>query len=294
MTERKVDTLIVGAGITGLSAALAMGGDVLILEKETEPGGYCRSFRHGDWLWDCAGHFFHFRSDEMRQLFLRSLGPENVVEKRKCAGILYHGARIDAPFQTHLHQLPKEDLLDCLYDLVFREEKEHYDSFLAMLHGRYGRSVTEKFLRPYNEKLYACDLGTLDAGAMGRFFPQADLSGILAAWKQEQPEGYNSRFLYPKLGAGSFTDALYGRLDPSRVLLGRTLVSLEPQRHVAVDSAGQSYRYRRLINTSPLDRFLPLLGEGGKAAARRLSCNKVLVLNLGFEKKSPFRREHWL
>ena len=42
-----------------------------------------------------------------------------------------------------------------------------------MLYARFGRS-TPKFLIPYNEKLYATDLATLDKDAMGRFFPHAD------------------------------------------------------------------------------------------------------------------------
>ncbi len=41
-------------------------------------------------------------------------------------------------------------------------------------------SIAEKFLIPYNEKLYACDLpGRSDKDAMGRFFPHADLTGHL-------------------------------------------------------------------------------------------------------------------
>ena len=48
-----------------------------------------------------------------------------------------------------------------------------------MLYARFGRGIAEKFLIPYNEKLYACDLATLDKDAMGRFFPHADLTDIV-------------------------------------------------------------------------------------------------------------------
>lgn len=50
-------------------------------------------------------------------------------------------------------------------------EKLEYVSFLDMLYSQYGIEIVGKFLRPYNEKLYACDLNELDADAMGRFFP---------------------------------------------------------------------------------------------------------------------------
>lgn len=39
-----------------------------------------------------------------------------------------------------------------------------------MLYGKFGKSIVEKFLKPYNEKLYAVDLTKLDVDAMGRFF----------------------------------------------------------------------------------------------------------------------------
>ncbi len=60
--------------------------------------------------------------------------------------------------------------MNCLYDLFNKEEKETYDNFLDMLYGKFGKSITEMFLKPYNEKLYACDLTKLDKDAMGRFF----------------------------------------------------------------------------------------------------------------------------
>ena len=49
-----------------------------------------------------------------------------------------------------------------------------------------------------------------------------------------------------------------------------------------------------MVNTMPLNRFLRCTGRGQDAAlADRLSYNKVLVFNLGFEKKSEFK-EHWI
>ena len=71
----------------------------------------------------------------------------------------------------------KEEFIDCLYDLFHKEEKEDYDSFLDMLYGKFGKSIVEKFLKPYNEKLYAVDLKTLDKDAMGRFFAVCRHSG---------------------------------------------------------------------------------------------------------------------
>ena len=41
----QVETLIVGAGVSGLAAAAAFGGDYRILEADKEIGGYCKTVR---------------------------------------------------------------------------------------------------------------------------------------------------------------------------------------------------------------------------------------------------------
>ncbi len=58
---------------------------------------------------------------------------------------------------------------------------------------------------------------------------------------------------------------------------------------------GSEISYEYLINTSPLNRFLTLFDEEKKMheLQSRLSYNKVLVFNLGFNKKSKYTKEHW-
>ena len=293
--EVKVDTLIVGGGVSGLSAAAALRGDWLLLEREKALGGYCRTQRHDGFVWDWAGHFFHFRDGAAERFFRSCFAPGELLEIEKCTKILYRGRLIDHPFQTHIHELPKDEFLSCLADLLDRRETAAPGSFLDMLYERFGRAITETFLRPYNEKLYACPLSSLDAGAMGRFFPPAELSGLAAALRGEERVSYNSRFLYPRSGAGAFVEALSRTLPSERVRTGRALVCVDAQAHLAEDSAGDRYRYRTLINTTPLNRFLPLLaGQPYRAIGDTLSWNKVLVLNLGFAHKGPLTREHWL
>ena len=176
--------LIIGAGISGLTFANYTKNNYLILEKESEVGGYCRTIKKGDFIWDYAGHFFHFKTDEFKKLFLNEVNKDDIIHKDKCTKILYKNALIDYPFQTNIHELDKQDFIDCLYDLFNREEKENYNNFLDMLYGKFGKSIVEKFLKPYNEKLYACDLKSLDKDAMGRFFPYADIKQIINNMKK--------------------------------------------------------------------------------------------------------------
>ena len=53
--DRNVKYLIIGAGISGLTFANYADGDYLIIEKEKEVGGYCRTIKKKDYVWDYAG-----------------------------------------------------------------------------------------------------------------------------------------------------------------------------------------------------------------------------------------------
>ncbi len=286
--------LIIGAGISGLTFANYCKGDYVLVEKDSRVGGYCKTTKRNGYVWDYAGHFFHFKTEEFKKKFIEKMDKNDIIYNDKCTKILYKDNFIDFPFQTNIHQLDKEEFIDCLYDLFNKEEKEKYDNFLDMLYGKFGKSIVEKFLKPYNEKLYAVDLRKLDVDAMGRFFPYADKEAIIKNMRSSSVNSYNSSFLYPKNGAGSFIKILYDNLDKDKVLLNTKIDKINIKEKIATLSNGEKVKYNNLINTIPLNQFLKLLG-GYDDVVKRMSYNKVLVFNLGFNKKSPkFTKEHWL
>ena len=289
--------LIIGAGLSGLSYAyFSNNQDYLIVEKESEPGGYCRTIKNPKYVWDFAGHFYHFKRDKYKALFESLVEPDQIIHQTKNTKIFYKNQLIDYPFQTNIHQLPKEDFIDCLYDLFTKDADADYHDFLEMLYAKFGKSITEKFLRPYNEKLYATDLKNLDRDAMGRFFPYADFEAIIRNMKEAQAKTYNDTFLYLKKGTGYFIDKLYQKIDQSKVKLNTTVTKIDTKNHLATLSDGTTVKYQNLVNTIPFNQFLKLLDTTeATTLADQLSYNQVLVLNLGFNAPSPnFTKEHWV
>lgn len=323
------DNLILGAGLSGLSFAYflrnqnqakntsaisrqpnnqlkntSQNSDYLIIEKESEPGGYCRTIKNPDYVWDFAGHFYHFKHDKYKAIFKSMVESDQIVQQTKNTKIFYKNQLVDYPFQTNIHQLPKEEFIDCLYDLFTKDSDADYHDFLEMLYVKFGKSITEKFLRPYNEKLYATDLKNLDCDAMGRFFPYADLDAIVRNMKEQSTKTYNDTFLYLKKGTGYFIDKLYQKIDHSKVKLKTIVTKIDTKNHLVTLSNGTIVKYQNLINTIPFNQFLKLLDDslgGGPATnnptelANQLSYNQVLVFNLGFNAPSPnFTKEHWI
>ena len=292
---KKIKYLILGAGISGLTFASYAKKDYLIIEKENKPGGFCKTTRRNGYVWDYAGHFFHFKTEEFKKKFIDSLDKDDFVTQDKKTFILYKNKLIDYPFQMNIHELEKEEFIDCLYDLFDKNEKENYDNFLDMLYGKFGKSITEKFLKPYNEKLYACNLTKLDKDSMGRFFPYADKEAIIKNMKNSTNNSYNNTFLYPKKGAETIIDILLKDIDKNKIILDTSILSIDIDKHIAKLSNGENIEFEHLINTSPFNKFLKLFNSDKyNELSDKLSYNKVLVFNLGFNKKSKYNDHHWL
>ncbi|HET8935987.1 MAG TPA: NAD(P)-binding protein [Polyangiales bacterium] len=287
----QIDTLIVGAGISGLAAAAALGDDYLILEGDTEIGGYCKTVKRDGFVWDYSGHFFHFKHPDIEQHLRERMRNQRVLRVNKRSFIQYQGELIDFPFQKNIHQLSKTELIECLHDLYFAgRDAAPPTNFKDMLYARFGRGISEKFLIPYNEKLYACDLSQLDIDAMGRFFPHASVAEIIRNMREPDNSSYNQTFTYPEGGAIEYVHALARDVDAQRIALGESLQALDLQAHVARTSR-RELRYKRLISSEPFMRFAARTGLDYDAQA--FSWNKVLVFNLGFDKKGP-EGVHWV
>ena len=208
--------LIIGAGVTGISYANFTKNDFQIVEKENEVGGYCRTIKRNGFVWDCSGHFFHFQHPEIEEYVCRNIDTKLLLHVAKHTQIYYKGKYIDFPFQKNIHQLDKDEFIDCLYDL-FAPWQGEVTSFKEMVYANLGKSIAEKFLLPYNEKLYACDLNTLDMNAMGRFFPRANKEDIILNFKVQDSASYNSHFTYPKTGAIEYIYSLMRNIDESSI-----------------------------------------------------------------------------
>ncbi|ACY16598.1 protoporphyrinogen/coproporphyrinogen oxidase [Haliangium ochraceum] len=304
--------------------------DIQVLEADSEPGGYCKTIRQDGFVWDYSGHFFHFK-DAALEAWLRARMPgEDIRTVAKRTFIRYAGRDVDFPFQKNIHQLPQQDFIDCLVDLYFRDRNSapasgaersgegasrpaaldadrvetsrralprgesatgsRPRSFQEMLYARFGRGIADKFLIPYNEKLYACDLDTLDPDAMGRFFPHADIGDIIANMRRPDNASYNATFTYPRGGAIQYIHALLRDLPGDCVRYGERLEAIDLRAQVAHTSR-RSIQFRRLVSSAPFPALLRMSGLAYDAAS--FTWNKVLVFNLGFDRKGA-AEPHWI
>lgn len=287
--------LIVGAGVSGLATAAALGDeDYLVLEADAEIGGYCKTVRRDGFVWDYSGHFFHFKHPEIEAWLRARMPGQEIRTVAKRSFIRYGDRTVDFPFQKNIHQLPQAEFIDCLHDLYFARApgapKAPEGNFKEMLYARFGRSIAEKFLIPYNEKLYACDLASLDRDAMGRFFPHADLNDIVRNMRVADNASYNASFTYPAGGAIEYVKALASAVRPGALALNEALVSVDLRARVA-RTTRRELRFERLVSSAPFPKLAAMCGLAHDREA--FTWNKVLVFNLGFDRKGE-RDVHWV
>ena len=116
----KVETLIAGGGLAGLSCARKLAEasrPYLLVEREKETGGLCRTIRAKGFTFDYTGHFLHFKDPAIKQWVLGLTG-DLLRERGRHAAIYSQSSYSEYPYQENNVGLPsgtlRENVLDCL------------------------------------------------------------------------------------------------------------------------------------------------------------------------------------
>ena len=121
-----VPVLILGAGLTGLSAGEALGRAGVpyrLFEREQHVGGHAITLEEAGYRFDRTGHLLHLRSAELRREVGAWLEGDYLELERKSV-VFSHGAFTRYPFQANTAGLPPQVAYDCLLGFI----QAHYAS----------------------------------------------------------------------------------------------------------------------------------------------------------------------
>jgi protoporphyrinogen oxidase len=289
-TKHKIG--ILGGGLTGLILAYHLKDKAEVLEKEEECGGLCRSLKQDGFTFDYGGAHIIFSRDQAPVDFMRRILDSNCRQGRRENKIFYKGNFIKYPFENGLYDLPPEERFECLYHYLTKGNGKPKD-FKEWVYKTFGKGIAEKYLIPYNEKIWKTKAEDLSLEWAGGRVPEPPLEDVIKSAVGVPTEGYAHQvnFYYPKKeGIQALISGLERKI-PYVVRDFEVKKVIKENGSWLVSDDKNTKRYDRIISTIPLfDLVTALPGVPQKVnhALNSLRYNSLITVMLGIDdKKMP-------
>ncbi len=300
MSSAAPKVVILGGGLTGISAAIHLRRPWVLFEREEHLGGLAVTRERDGYFFDRTGHWLHLRDAGMKKLVGEIL-PDQMLQVERRARIFSHGATTLYPFQANLFGLPPEVVKECLLGVIEAKlqpttaEPKNFEEYCLR---HFGNGISKHFMIPYNERLWGVSPREITAAWCSRFVPLPNLEQVVAGavGANAGTLGYNATFAYPKRGGiQTVARALAGRLDPAHVHTRSSLDQLDHQRREVV-VGGERMPYSAVVATLPLPELLkrmPGLPKEIETRASQLRCTTLRYLDLATRTR-PLADWHWV
>ena len=302
---RRIDTLVLGAGLAGLSAAYHLGSKSEIFEAEDYAGGKARSESYDGFTFDVTGHWLHLRDPEIRQWILDLLGEDHFHRITRKSRVWSHGVYTQYPYQANTYGLPPQVVKQCVMGAIeanqrrLRTNDQEPESFAEWIRYYFGDGISEHFMIPYNAKLWGVSADEITSRWCQRFVPKPKLEEIVAGAVGCNAEGmgYNAQFLYPKRGGiQTVSTAIANAVGAHRIHLNQRMTSVDEAKREVEFMNGDRIGYNRLISTIPLPHLVDALHhvpDSVREAKDKLRANEVVYLNVGIDGVLG-ETDHWI
>lgn len=295
---RSVPVLILGAGLSGLSVARAVGerlgrDAVWLLERSDHPGGLCHTRALDGFHVDGSPHIIHIRSPQIRAQVESE--PERFARHTRRAVIRVGDRFVPYPIELHLGYCDPADRQRFVAGLLGRPHREvaTFDDWMEV---NFGAPLADAYFRPYNRKIWATDPQEMGVAWMGGFVPQLDAPGVAAGLfaATPSPAGYNAVFWYPTSGGvWEYARRFTGGYEADRVAFSQAVAGVDLAARTVTLADGVRIGYDVLVSTIPLPELLRQAGLAPAGAQPPLRHTRVAVLHLGFDRAAALD-VHWV
>ena len=262
--------LILGAGPAGLTLAnkLKQSGttDFLVLEKEEEAGGLCRSALVDNAPFDIGGgHFLDVRRPQVNE-FLFKFMPEDEWDKYdRDSRIFIKGNLVNHPIEANIWQMEIEEQVGYLKSIAVAGCNiglEMPGSFIDWIYWKLGSKVAEDYMIPYNQKMFGKELNQLGTYWLEKL-PNVNFEETLMSCLEKKAYGKqpgHTQFYYPKkYGYGELwmrmADAIKENIE-----YNRTVKEIDFKNRVITTDDKAKYQAEVIITTIPWMEFSSIAG----------------------------------
>jgi len=277
---------ILGGGLVGLVvASRSRAHDCEVLELDWQIGGHCRSLVTDGYTFDLGGpHILFSHNKEILALLRRQLG-DNIAQRRRNNKIWYDGRYVKYPFENGLYDLAPEDRFECLYHYL----ENHYPeptNFKEWIYRVFGKGIAEKYLIPYNEKIWNVAAEEMAFDWVEGRVPRPPVADVVKSAVGVETEGYTHQlyFDYPKFGGIESVPRSFAG-DCANVTLGFCVRQVwRDGRKWLVSDGSVTKSFDKLVSTIPIQDLidaLPEVPDPVKQSVHALRYNSLVTVMIG-------------
>lgn len=257
---------MIGAGPAGLVAALhaaEAGHDVVLHEADERVGGMSASFDIAGQRVDYGSHRLHPATDPTLMARLRDLLGDDLQTRVRNGRIRLEDRWVGFPLRPGpmMRELPLGFAARAAVDTITKPfHRAKPDSFATAIEQRLGRTVANRFYRPYAHKLYGSPAEELAVElADRRVSARSTLDVVRNAVRAASNDG--RVFFYPRNGYGQISEALARAAVNAGVdlRLGSAVDSINASGPLRIGTDTHDFDTDLLLSSMPLDRFASVL-----------------------------------
>lgn len=307
--------VIIGGGPAGISAASTLVDrkiPCLLIEKDRQIGGLCKTVEHKGFRCDIGGHRFFTKNLEIQSIWEKTLGDEFLVRPRLSRiyyrkKFFYYPLRVGNALSGLGPVESSKIVISYLKSKIFPAKPEV--SFDDWVSNRFGKMLFMIFFKTYTEKVWGIPCTALSADWAAERIRNLSLGqalfNALRLKSGTKVASLIDNFHYPRLGPGQMYETMVQRIanNGGEIRNGLEVLKINHQQQrisviVAKNGGGPesidcSHCFSSMPITDLVQRMSPQAPDAVITAARALRYRSIITVNLLF-KKETILPDNWI
>ena len=309
MSDQEKEILILGGGLTGLSAGYVLtkaGSKVKVFESDYTVGGLSKTIIHGGFRFDLGGHRFFTKKDKVNNFVKGLMGKELISVPRK-SKIYMRNRYFDYPLKpmNAMFGLGIPTTLKIISDygrerikkLIKEPDNISLEDWVV---SHFGLKMFDIYFREYSEKVWGIECTRISAEWVAQRIKGLSLAKAIknAFFKLNGKDvpTLADRFLYPQLGIGRISDRLREEIDRHNDVFTDTGVKCINHSDFGIESIevrnqlhSRVIHGKEIISSIPMNKLVMMLNPSPPDdvldAASKLKFRDIVIVAIMINRK---------